>query len=262
MDLGLTGKAALITGGSKGIGKAIAIELAREGANVAIAARGHAALAEAGEKVRALGTEVLTIQADLCTASGAEAAVTRTAAHFGRLDILINNVGDSKMGHDWQTSDDEWASMLDQSLLSMMRCCRAAIPHLLQRPAARIINIASVNGHQPPPGRGDYNAAKAGALALSKTLSLELAPKITVNAVCPARIDTPLWHRMAESLVPAEGASAAAVLETIARRDIPMGRFGQPEEVAAVVALLASERAGYITGAAYNIDGGYTKAMA
>jgi 3-oxoacyl-[acyl-carrier protein] reductase len=130
---------------------------------------------------------------------------------------------------------------LETSLLSAVRCSRAAIPHILQSSSGRIINISSVNGHQPPVGRGDYNGAKAAVLAFSKTLSLELAPQVTVNSICPARIDTPLWRRMAETMLSEETPTVDAVLDRVAQRDVPMGRFGQPEDVAGLATFLASE---------------------
>lgn len=262
MELGLGGKAVLVTGGSKGIGRAIAREMAREGAMVALAARGQDGLGAAAEELTRQGARALACRADLRQTNDAEGTVAEVVSAFGRLDVLVNNVGDSALGHDWGTGDDDWAAMIEECLFSAVRCSRAAIPHLQRSAAGRIINIASVNGHQPPAGRGDYNAAKAAVLALSKTLSLELAPRVTVNAVCPARIDTPLWQRMAGSLIPEQGDTVEEVLGAIAGRDIPMGRFGRPEDVAALVAFLASERASWITGVAYNVDGGYTKAMA
>jgi 3-oxoacyl-[acyl-carrier protein] reductase len=262
MELGLRGRVALIAGGSKGIGRAIAHEMAAEGAMVAVVARNKAGLDDVADEIARHGGKAVPISADLTKTEEVTNTISRVVDAFGGLDILVNNIGDSKMGHDWSTSDEEWAAMIDQSLLSAVKCSRAAIPHLRRSRSGCIINIASVNGHQPPGGRGDYNAAKAGMLALSKTLSMELAPDITVNAVCPARIDTPLWHRMAHDLIPEQGSTVEEVLEKVGKQDVPMGRFGRPEDVAGVVVFLASQRARWITGVAYNVDGGYTKAMA
>ncbi|MGH3638262.1 MAG: SDR family NAD(P)-dependent oxidoreductase [Mycobacterium sp.] len=260
MNLDLTGRVALVAGGSKGIGRAISLELASNGASVAIGARGAEALEETAADISAsTAATPYVFQGDLCNTEIVERMVSEVVHHFGHIDILINNVGDSIMGHDWRTGDAAWAAMLETSLMSAVRCSRAAIPHLLKSEHGRIINIASVNGHQPPAGRGDYNAAKAALLAFSKTISLELAPRITVNSVCPARIDTPLWRRMAESMRDEEDSSIDDVLQRVAERDLPMARFGRPEEVAALTAFLASDNAAWITGVAYNIDGGYTK---
>lgn len=259
MNLELDGRVALVAGGSKGIGRAIALELARNGALLSIAARGKEALEETAAAIAEVGPAPQLLQADMCDTAQVDGAVAAAVAHHGRLDILVNNVGDSVMGHDWRTGDADWAYMIETSLLSAVRCARAAVPHLLRSSPGRIINIASVNGHQPPAGRGDYNGAKAAVLAFSKTLSLELAPQVTVNSICPARIDTPLWRRMAETMRSDDAPTVDAVLEKVARRDVPMGRFGRPEDVAGLAAFLASGRAAWITGVAYNVDGGYTK---
>ncbi|AQT79834.1 hypothetical protein B1R94_11975 [Mycolicibacterium litorale] len=262
MNLDLAGRVALIAGGSKGIGRAIALELAGLGASVAIGARTRDALDETASDIGAVAETPYLFQGDLCATETVERMTAAVVAHYGRLDILINNVGDSVMGHDWRTGDAEWAAMLETSLMSAVRCSRSAIPHLLKSPHARIINISSVNGHQPPAGRGDYNAAKAAVLAFSKTLANELAPAVTVNSICPARIDTPLWRRMAETMVDERKPTVDEVLDSVARRDIPMARFGRPEEVAALAAFLASDHGAWITGVAYNVDGGYTRASA
>ncbi|MET4432041.1 SDR family oxidoreductase [Mycolicibacterium sp. 624] len=260
MNLDLTGRVALIAGGSKGIGRAIALEFAGLGASVAIGARGREALEETASEIGDVAGDPYVFQGDLCATASIEQMTDEVATHYGRIDILVNNVGDSIMGHDWRTGDDEWSAMLETSLMSTVRCSRAAIPHLLKSKYARIVNISSVNGHQPPAGRGDYNAAKAAVLAFSKTMANELAPTVTVNSICPARIDTPLWRRMAETMVDDSRTTVDSVLASVAKVDIPMGRFGMPEEVAALAAFLASDHGAWITGVAYNIDGGYTKA--
>lgn len=260
MNLDLTGRVAVIAGGSKGIGRAIALEFAGLGASVAIGARGREALQETASELEAVGRSPFVFAGDLCSTADVERMMNEVAAHYGHIDILVNNVGDSVMGHDWRTGDAEWAAMLETSLMSTVRCSRAAIPQLLKSAHARIINISSVNGHQPPAGRGDYNAAKAAVLAFSKTMANELAPAVTVNCICPARIDTPLWRRMAESMVDGTMPTIDAVLSGVANRDVPMGRFGRPEEVAALAAFLVSDHGAWITGVAYNIDGGYTRA--
>ena len=262
MNLDLTGRVAVVAGGSKGIGRAIAVELARSGAWVAIGARGEDALEEARAEIADCASAPYVFRGDLCKTDEVERMMSGVADHFGHIDILVNNVGDSIVGHDWRTSDADWAAMLETSLMSAVRCSRSAIPHLLESDHARIINISSVNGHQPTAGRGDYNAAKAAVLAYSKTLSLELAPRVTVNSICPARIDTPLWRRMAESMLDSATPTIDEVLASVGKRDVPMGRFGRPEEVAALAVFLASDHAAWITGVAYNVDGGYTKASA
>jgi 3-oxoacyl-[acyl-carrier protein] reductase len=262
MELGLRGKVAIVTGASKGIGRAIVLELAQEGADVAFCARGQEALDETAEAARAFGVRVVPVVADCARADDVDRFVAEAAAELGAIDVVVNNAGDAYLGRDWSTADEAWQQTLDANLFSAVRCTRAAVPHLQQRPFGRIVNIASVSGHTPAPGMGDYNAAKAAMLSWSKTLSQELAPLITVNSVCPALVRTPLWEREAAALAENLGTGVEDVFTQLAQQNLVVGEFGKVEDVSGLVAFLASDRAGFITGSSYNVDGGTTSFIA
>jgi NAD(P)-dependent dehydrogenase (short-subunit alcohol dehydrogenase family) len=261
MDLGLGGKKVLVTAASKGIGRAIAEEFAREGADVAICARGKPDLDEAVSALREHGVEALGIPADVTRADDVENVVRATIDGLGRIDVLVNNAGDAWFGRSVETTDEEWASCLDINLHSTVRFTRAVVPHMRRQGGGRIINISTVGAHSPIPGMIDYEAAKAAMLSFSKSMANELAADdILVNAVCPALIHTPLWGRLADSLIPQAGATREDVFQGLAQL-LPVARLGTPAEVSGLVTFLASERAKFITGVAYNVDGGYTKSM-
>jgi NAD(P)-dependent dehydrogenase (short-subunit alcohol dehydrogenase family) len=262
MDLGLDGKVALVTAASKGIGRAIAEELAREGATVAICARGKVALDEAVEALGSHGAQALGIPADASRAQDVDDVVRATIDAFGRIDVLVNNAGDAWFGRMLETTDDEWASALDINLYSAVRFTRAVVPHMRRQGGGRIVNISTVGAHSPIVGMVDYEAAKAGLLAFAKTMANELAGDgILVNTVCPALIQTPLWDRLADSMVPAAGATRDEVFQNLATQFVPLARFGATDEVSGLVAFLASERATFINGACFNVDGGLTRSI-
>ena len=260
MELGLREKAVLVTAASKGIGKAIAEEFAEEGSRISICARGAEHLDETAEELKSQGVDVLAIQADVTKPADVQRVVDETLAAFDQIDVLVNNAGDAWVGRTVDTTDEEWAYTLDVNLYSAIRFTRSVVPHMRTGGGGRIINISSVSGHTMTPALVDYQTAKAGLIAFSKSMSIDLAPdNILVNCVCPGPIRTPLWDRVADSLIGEWGDSREEVYQNAASELVTLGRHGNAEEVAAVVVFLASERASYVCGVAYDVDGGFTK---
>jgi 3-oxoacyl-[acyl-carrier protein] reductase len=253
MNLRLTGQVAIVTGASRGLGFASARVLADEGCRVAICARGAEALSEAASQLTGLAKraeDVLAVQADVSTTTGAEKVVTETLARFGRIDILVNNVGKAAGTDIVSTSDDEWHSAFDQTLFPAIRMSRLVVPHMRRAGAGTIVMIASIWGRESG-GRMTYNAVKAAEISLAKAMSQQLArDNIRVNSIAPGSIlfeGGSWWKRQQE-----DPAGIAAFIE----RELPFGRFGKPEEVADVVAFLVSPRASWISGACVTVDGG------
>lgn len=262
MDLGIKGKIALVTGASKGLGKAIAEELAREGAHVSICARNEKDLMAAAETLRGYGVQVAAIPADVARADDVQKVIDQTVNQLGGIDILVNNAGDGWLSHMLDTTDEEWRYCLDVNLMSAVRFTRAAVPHMRKRGGGRIVNISTLSAKTPLAVMNDYSTAKAAMLAFSKSASFELAPyNILVNSVCPAFVSSDLWDRIADSAVPAFGKDRGEVFQNLANQFIALKRFGQAPEVSGLVAFLASDRASFITGSSYDIDGGVTKSI-
>ena len=252
MDLGLTDKVAIVTGSSRGLGLASARALVAEGCRVCICARGPERLSEAAMDVTAVARRpdaALAVQADVSTTEGIELVVERTVEMFGGLDILVNNVGRAAGGDLLGTSDAEWQSAFDETLFPAIRASRLAVPHMRARGGGAIVIIASIYGREAG-GRMTYNAVKAAEISLAKSLAQQLAPlNIRVNSVAPGSILFPggSWHRRQQ-------ADPDGIADFV-RRELPFGRFGRPEEVAAVVAFLACDRASWVSGASIVVDG-------
>jgi 3-oxoacyl-[acyl-carrier protein] reductase len=257
MDLGLSGKIAIVTGSSRGLGLACASALLREGCGVTICARGEARLKEAARELHEFAQDglIMPVVADLATVEGIELVVTRTIEAFGGVDVLVNNVGLARGAGILDTSDAEWTEALDQTLFPAIRASRLAVPHMRQRGGGAIVMIASIWGRESG-GRMTYNAVKAAEISLAKAMAQQLArDNIRVNSVAPGSISFPggSWHRRQQE-------DPAGMADFI-RRELPFGRFGRPEEVGAVVAFLASPRASWISGASVPVDGCQSRSL-
>jgi 3-oxoacyl-[acyl-carrier protein] reductase len=259
MNLHLTDQVAIITGGSRGLGLAAARALVEEGCRVAICARGVDDLAAAAADLANAATamdrqsSVIALRADVSTPAGAEEVVAQTVERFGRVDILVNNVGKAGGGDILSTPDAEWQSALDQTLFPAIRMSRLVVPHMRRSGGGSIVMIASIWGRESG-GRMTYNAVKAAEISLGKAMAQQLArDNIRVNSVAPGSImfeGGSWWKRQQDD--------PAGIAEFV-RRELPFGRFGTPEEVAAVVAFVASPRASWITGACITVDGGQSR---
>lgn len=264
MDLGLKGKVALITGASQGIGKAIALTLAEEGCNLAICARRKEALDSSAKEIRAKGVEVLAIQSDVTKPEDNKNFVSQAAEKLGRIDILVNNAGHGNASDPMELPEEVFRHHMDLMLFGPIQLCREVVPYMRKQGWGRIINISSIFGKQPG-NQLDYDSIKAALQMVTKDLSNHLAKdNILVNAVCPGPIRTPLWEgpgALAERLGQQLGMSAPEVMKWFAQQNIPLGHHGDPEDIANIVAFLASDKAKFITGQAINVDGGMVKAV-
>jgi 3-oxoacyl-[acyl-carrier protein] reductase len=258
MNLELTDHVAIITGSSRGLGLASALALAREGCRLTLCARSADRLAEAAAEVgEACGdrSRVLAVQADVATADGIADVVERTVTEFRGLDILVNNVGLARGADLLATTDADWQEAVDQTLMPAVRATRLAVPHMKARGGGVVLMIASIYGRESG-GRMTYNAVKAAEISLAKSLAQQLArDNIRVNSVAPGSILFPggsWWKR--------QQADPEGIAEFV-RRDLPFGRFGTPEEVADVVAFLASARASWVSGASIVVDGCQSRSL-
>jgi meso-butanediol dehydrogenase/(S,S)-butanediol dehydrogenase/diacetyl reductase len=247
----LEGKVAIVSGGGTGIGAATAALFRREGAEVAITGRRPEPL----EQVAA-ATGAVAIPGDTSSGAAVEAAVRATVERFGGLDIVIANAGVGFGGATGEVSDDDWQRTLDVNLTGAMRLVRAALPHLVRRPGAAIVAVASVSGLVSTPRSAAYEVSKAGLLALVRSIALDYGPlDVRCNAVCPGWIRTEMGDRAAAEIA-AERSITLDEAYTFLNEPVPLRRAGTPEEVAACCAFLASDEASYVNGAALVVDGG------
>lgn len=242
----LTGKTAVVTGGSRGIGRAICIELAKQGANVVVNYSGsEAKAAEVVKEIEALGPKAIAVQANVADSTSVDSLMKQALETFGSLDILVNNAGITRDNLLMRMKEQEWDDVMDTNLKGVFLCTKAVTRQMMKQRAGRIINISSIVGVAGNPGQANYVAAKAGVIGLTKTTAQELASRnILVNAIAPGFITTEMTDALPEE-----------IKETMLKQ-IPLAKLGQPEDIAKAVAFLASDSANYITGQTLHIDGG------
>lgn len=242
----LEGKNAIVTGASRGIGREIALELARQGANVAVNYAGsEQRAAEVVNEIKALGREAFAVQADVADGDSVTAMMKQVVDQFGSLDILVNNAGITRDNLLMRMKEDDWDAVINTNLKGVFLCTKAVTRQMMKQRNGRIVNISSIVGVSGNPGQANYVAAKAGVIGLTKTSAKELASRgITVNAVAPGFITTDMTDKLTEDL------------KSEMLKQIPLARLGDPQDIAKVVVFLASEDSRYITGQTLHVDGG------
>ena len=248
--MGLTGKCAVVTGASRGIGRAIALELANQGAKVVVNYSGSEQKAmQVVEEIKANGGEAIAVQANVSQSESVQQLMKTAIDTFGSIDILVNNAGITRDNLLMRMKDDEWDDVINTNLKGVFLCTKAVTRQMMKQRAGRIINISSIVGVAGNPGQANYVAAKAGVIGLTKTTAQELASRnILVNAIAPGFITTEMTDGLPEDL------------KEVMLKQIPLAKLGQPEDIAKAVAFFASDNANYITGQTLHIDGGMVMA--
>ncbi len=264
MELGLRDRVAIVTGSSRGIGRQIALDFAREGAHVVLNARNASALEETAHECEAHGVRVVQVVADLFDPDAAPLVVERALDELGRIDILVNNAGGGGAAVRLQkVTNDDWQRGFELNFFSCVRITTACLPTMLERGWGRVVSLSSTYGVEPGPYFGPYSAAKAALLNYSKNLSRAFSARgVLANCVIPGITITEAIHETAQAAATAQGTTPDDVMARMMQQDpVSMGRFGDPEEVAAAVVFLASEAASWITGAALAVDGGTLRSI-
>jgi len=247
------GKSAIVTGGGRGIGRAIALALARQGCQVAVLDLLEENAKSVQQEIEALGTRGLALRVDLTQCAEVQEAVGKVLAEFGQLDILVNNAGWDKLEPFLESDPETWEKIIAINFKTVLYTCRAVLPHMVARGGGKVINIGSDAGRVGSTGEAVYAGMKGGVIAFSKSLAREMARhRITVNAVCPGLTETPLLQE-----VRATSEKAGKIIDAVTRA-IPLRRVGVPEDIAAAVAFLASPAADYVTGQTLSVSGGLT----
>jgi NAD(P)-dependent dehydrogenase (short-subunit alcohol dehydrogenase family) len=264
MDLGLQGKVAVVTGGSVGIGLAVAHALAREGVQLALCARDEARVLERAKEIeRTHGVKAIGISADVADAKACQRVLDAVEAAFGGADILINNAGTGSNETIADAPDDKWQYYWDLHTMAAVRLSRGLVPAMKRRGGGVILNNASICAKQPLGYEPIYNVTKAALMMFSKCLSNEvIGHNIRVNCINPGLVLTPDWQSTAKKLTAGTGASWEGYLEDIAKKNAPIGRFATPEELADFVVFMCSPRASYCVGSTYYVDGGWLNGVA
>jgi len=242
----ISNRVAIVTGSAQGIGRAIALKLAEVGATVVVNGRGETSpVGSVAEEIKAMGGQSLAVLADVSSSSDVARLVEETVAAYGKVDILVNNAGIARDQLIIRMSDEDWDKVLSVNLKSAFLCSRAVLRHMIKQRWGRIISIASIVGLVGNPGQANYASAKAGIIGFTRTVAKEVAARgITANAIAPGFIDTEMTQRLKEDW------------KQQLKKQIPLGYFGSPRDVAEAVAFLASEEARYITGQVLSVDGG------
>ncbi len=261
MDLGLSGRVAIVGGASRGMGRATAAALLREGAAVTLCARGAEALSKAADELAAAAPErALAVAADLAQSDDVSRVVARTFERWGRIDVVVNNVGGPPPGQPLDMADAHWLGAFELNFLSVVRMCREVVPHMRTRRWGRIVNLLGLTVRQPEPNLALSTAARLAVVAYAKALADEVASEgITVNNVLPGSVATGRLQAVAEMQARFHGRDVSRAMDDRLAL-VPLGRFGRPEEVADLVCFLASERAGFLTGLSIPFDGGQLRA--
>ena len=257
MDFQIKNKTAIVCASSQGLGKAAALELASEGVNLVISSRNEDKLLSVKKEIENLtNTKIVTVVADLNKPKDIENLYSKAHSELGPIDILINNAGGPSPSDFESLNDEDWLKAFNLTMMSSIRLSKLVLPEMKERNWGRIINISSVSVKTPVPGVFRSNSLRMGVLGWSKALSGEVAPKgITVNSVCPGSTRTPRITDILKSQSKATGKTLEEI-ETLAAAKIPMLKIGEPEDLAALITFLASERASYMTGLAIQVDGG------